>query len=480
MLEMGYETELQEHVKRERAAVKLASKTGQLLYDKGIELVLFRNHLIDTTVSEILDLHDYAKKVVNKPVDVYTTSELAEALLTLDLAPSKMDIGKLASEWLEDTSMSKMDFLKLKLAGFMNEGGNGIEPRDVVLYGFGRIGRLAARELIKQAGKGQQLRLRAIVTRSNSEADLVKRAALLKNDSVHGAFKGTVSVDKERNSLIINGQMVQMIAASNPEDVDYTAFGIDNALVIDNTGVFSTREALSRHLRAKGASKVILTAPGKEIPNIVYGINHKDLDLENENIFSAASCTTNAITPILKVINDTFGVEKGHIETVHAYTNDQNLLDNMHKKPRRGRSAAINMVITSTGAGKAVTKVIPEFQDKLTANAVRVPTPNGSLAILSLTLGKETSIESVNASIREAALNGDLVNQIFYSLDEELVSSDIIGNTCCSVYDAPATIVSKDGKNVVLYTWYDNEFGYTKQVIRLAKYVAKVQRLIYY
>jgi glyceraldehyde 3-phosphate dehydrogenase len=152
----------------------------------------------------------------------------------------------------------------------------------------------------------------------------------------------------------------------------------------------------------------------------------------------------------------------------------------MHKKPRRGRSAAINMVITSTGAGKAVTKVIPEFQDKLTANAVRVPTPNGSLAILSLSLDKQVTLEDVNAAIKEAALNGDLVNQIYYSVDEELVSTDIIGNSCCSVYDAPATIVSKDGKNVVLYTWYDNEFGYTKQVIRLAKYVAKVQRLIYY
>jgi glyceraldehyde 3-phosphate dehydrogenase len=480
MLELGYETELQEHVKRERAAVKLASKTGQLLYDKGIELVLFRNHLVDTTISEILDLHDYAKKVVNKPVDVYTTSDLAEALLTLDLTPSKLDIGKLASEWLEDTSVSKLDFLKHKLNGFMFGGGSQIEPRDVVLYGFGRIGRLAARELIKQAGKGQQLRLRAIVTRSNSEADLIKRAALLKNDSVHGAFKGTVSVDSERNALIINGQIVQMIAASNPEDVDYTSFGINNALIIDNTGVYTTREALSRHLQSKGASKVILTAPGKEIPNIVYGINHKELDRDNENIYSAASCTTNAITPVLKVINDSFGVVKGHIETVHAYTNDQNLLDNMHKKPRRGRSAAINMVITSTGAGKAVTKVIPEFQDKLTANAVRVPTPNGSLAILSLTLGKDVSIETVNAAIKEAALNGDLVNQIYFSVDEELVSSDIIGNSCCSVYDAPATIVSKDGRNVVLYTWYDNEFGYTKQVIRLAKYVAKVQRLIYY
>jgi glyceraldehyde 3-phosphate dehydrogenase len=237
---------------------------------------------------------------------------------------------------------------------------------------------------------------------------------------------------------------------------------------------------LSRHLKAKGVSKVLLTAPGKEIPNVVYGINQTDLDIENENIFSAASCTTNAISPVLKVVNDKFGVVKGHIETVHAYTNDQNLLDNMHKKPRRGRSAAINMVITSTGAGSAVTKVIPDMKDKLTANAVRVPTPNGSLAILSLELNKTTSIEELNAVLRDASLNGDLVNQIYYSYDPELVSSDIIGNTCCSVFDSHATIVSNDGKNVVLYAWYDNEFGYTKQVIRLAKHVTKVQRAIYY
>ena len=179
-------------------------------------------------------------------------------------------------------------------------------------------------------------------------------------------------------------------------------------------------------------------------------------------------------------MNDKFGVIKGHIETVHAYTNDQNLLDNMHNKPRRGRSAAINMVITSTGAGSAVTKVIPELKDKLTANAVRVPTPNGSLAILSLELAKKTSIEEINAVIKDAALNGDLVNQIYYSFDPELVSSDIIGNTCCSVFDSNATIASLDGKNIVLYAWYDNEFGYTKQVIRLAKYITKVRRAIYY
>ncbi len=479
---LGYEKELTSHIERERAAVKLSSKVGELLYDKGVELVLFRNHLIDVTISEILNLHEYSKNVVNKPIDIFSTSSLAEELMKMDLAPAKIDIGKLASEWLAEKSTynTMNDFLRAKLTGFEKANQQSFEPRDVVLYGFGRIGRLAARELIKQAGKGQQLRLRAIVTRGDSDADLIKRAALLKNDSVHGAFRGTVDVDLENRTMIVNGQIIQMISANNPEDIDYTQYGINNALVIDNTGVFTTKEALSRHLQAKGTSRVLLTAPGKEIPNVVYGINQDMIDLENDRIYSAASCTTNAISPILKVVNDKYGVVKGHIETVHAYTNDQNLLDNMHKKPRRGRSAAINMVITSTGAGNAVTKVIPELKDKLTANAVRVPTPNGSLAILSLELEKGTSVEEVNNIVKDAALNGDLVNQIYYAYDPELVSSDIIGNTCCSVFDSNASIVSNDGKNVVLYAWYDNEYGYTKQVIRLAKYVTKVRRAIYY
>ncbi|MEO9258197.1 MAG: glyceraldehyde 3-phosphate dehydrogenase NAD-binding domain-containing protein, partial [Crocinitomicaceae bacterium] len=320
---IGYEDGLKEQVKKERAAVKLASKTGQLLYDKGVELVLFRNHLVDTTISEILNLHAYACDVVNKPIDIFTTSDLAEAILTLDIAPAKLDIGKLANEYLQEKKnfSSMVDFLSNKLSDFIGADKGAIEPRDVILYGFGRIGRLAARELIKQAGKGQQLRLRAIVTRSSSDEDIVKRASLLRSDSVHGAFKGSVVADLENKALIINGQMVYLIAAANPEDVDYTKYGIKNALVIDNTGAFTDRVALSRHLKSKGVSKVILTAPGKEIPNIVYGINHKELDIENETIFSAASCTTNAISPILKVVSDTFGVERGHIETVHAYTN---------------------------------------------------------------------------------------------------------------------------------------------------------------
>lgn len=478
----GYETELKEYISKERSAIDLISSVGHLLYERSVELVLFRNHLTDKSISEVLNLHDYAEKVVNKPIKVADTAALAKELLALDLAPSKLDIGLLASEWQEEGSSyaDKADFLANKLANFIGQDKSEIKPKDVVLYGFGRIGRLCARELIKQAGKGQQLRLRAIVTRRLTESELEKRAALLRNDSVHGAFSGSVDVDFENKALIINGQIVKMIVAKNPEDIDYTEYGLEDVLVIDNTGVFKDKEALGRHLQSKGASKVLLTAPGKGIPNVVYGINHKDLDLDATDIFSAASCTTNAISPVLSVIENAIGIERGHIETVHAYTNDQNLLDNMHSKPRRGRSAAMNMVITSTGAGKAVVKVVPSLEGKLTANAVRVPTPNGSLAVLSLAVKKETDVESVNALIKDAALNGDLVNQINYAIDPEMVSEDIIGNVCCSVFDSNATITSDDGKNIVLYVWYDNEFGYTKQVIRMAKYVAKVRRLIYY
>ena len=285
--DVGYEKELTKHIEHERAAVKLQSYVGELLYEKGIELVIFRHHLTDVTISEILNLHDYAGKVVNKPIDVFTTSALAKIILSLNIKPSKLDIGKLANEWLSESHQfdSQLAFIQKKLIGFEPSNTNEIQPRDVILYGFGRIGRLAARELIRQAGKGQQLRLRAIVTRGASDADIIKRASLLRNDSVHGAFKGTVIEDLQTKSLIINGQIVRMIDASNPEDIDYTSYGINNALVIDNTGVFTTKEALTRHLKSSGVSKVLLTAPGKEIPNIVFGINQQQLDLENETIF---------------------------------------------------------------------------------------------------------------------------------------------------------------------------------------------------
>ena len=476
----SYENQLGDWINKEKSGINLLNSVGTLMYDKGIELVLFRNQLLEIGVSELMNFFAYANNVVKRKTDVDTAALLANEMLKMDLAPSKLYIGLLTAEYIESGATDANVFLSDKLSDMLITDNTKVAPKDVILYGFGRIGRLAARELIKQAGKGQQLRLRAIVVRRLTDTQIIKRADLLRNDSVHGAFKGVVDVDLSTQSIIVNGQHIKFIDSGNPEDIDYTIHGIKDALLIDNTGVFRDKEALSRHLDAKGVSKVLLTAPAKGIPNIVYGINSKELDIENTAIYSAASCTTNCIAPILHIIENKYGVEKGHLETVHSYTNDQNLLDNMHKKPRRGRSAAINMVITSTGAGKAVTKVIPSLAGKLSANAVRVPTPNVSLAILKLSLNSTTSKDDINSTMKDAALKGSLVNQIHYQVDPELVSTDIIGDSCCSVFDSNATICTEEGKDVVLYVWYDNEFGYTKQVIRLAKLIAKVRRLTYY
>ena len=477
---ISYDKQLNDWVNKEKSGVDLLNFVGTLMYDKGIELVLFRKHILEIGVSELMNYFSYANNIVGRENNVETATLLASEMLKMDLAASKIDIGLLTAEYIEENANNANVFLSEKLSHIVGSTENTNRAKDVILFGFGRIGRLAARELIKQAGKGQQLRLKAIVVRKLTDAQIIKRADLLRNDSVHGSFKGVIDVDLENKSMIVNGQVIKFIDGGNPEDIDYTQHEVEDALLIDNTGAFTDKEALSRHLQSKGVSKVLLTAPGKGIPNIVYGINSSGLDLENTDIFSAASCTTNCIAPILHIVENKYGVNKGHLETVHSYTNDQNLLDNMHSKPRRGRSAAINMVITSTGAGKAVTKVIPSLEGKLSANAVRVPTPNVSLAILKLTLNNSTSVAEMNMTMREAALHGNLVNQINYQVETDLVSSDIIGNTCCSVFDSNATIVSEDGEDTVLYIWYDNEFGYTKQVIRLAKQIAKVRRLTYY
>lgn len=476
-----YEKEVSFQADRRKAGIEFIKIISDLWYDKSIELVLFRNQLIDRNVSDIINLHEYAAEFVQKPINVFDTVEIANTIVNLDLPPSKIDIGKLTYEYhLEDNKYHDAKaFVIDKLKNAKNA--KNIKPKDVVLYGFGRIGRLLAREMMSKIGKGQQLRLRAIVTRDRNDANsLEKRASLLRYDSVHGDFEGSVQADVENNALIINGTTVHIITSNAPEEIDYTKYGIEDALVIDNTGAFTTEEALKRHLVSKGVNKVLLTAPGKGVPNIVYGVNHNDYNPDKVDIYSAASCTTNAITPILQVVEETLGVVKGHLETIHAYTNDQNLVDNMHKKYRRGRAAALNMVITETGAGSAVAKALPSLAGKLTSNAIRVPVPNGSLVVLNLEVGKTTSIEEVNGIMRQYALEGELVEQIKYSLNNELVSSDIVGTSAPSIFDSNATIVSGDGKNIVLYVWYDNEYGYSHQVIRLAKYIAKVRRYTYY
>lgn len=477
-----YESEFNSWIDKEKKAIELINVVGKLWFDRSIELLLFRKPLFDIGSSEVLAHHQYAKDIVNKNISIYDSLAIAQAIAQSNLAPSRIDIGRLASEWIDSNgNFSRIeDFVIQKLSQHVGKDKIKMQARDVVLYGFGRIGRIAARELVMQAGKGEQLRLRAIVTRTNSDDDLIKRADLLRNDSVHGPFLGTISVDFENKALVINGQVIYMIAVKDPADVDYEAYGISRALLIDNTGVYRDREGLGNHLKSKGIEKVLLTAPGKgDIPNIVFGINHTEFKT-TETIFSAASCTTNAIVPVLKVIEDSFGIQKGHIETVHSYTNDQNLLDNYHKKYRRGRSAALNMVITETGADKAVSKVFPALEGKLTGNAVRVPTPDVSLAILNLTLNTEVDKVKLEEKLKTASLFGDLVEQIEYSISNELVSSDVIGNSHASIVDGPATIISKDGKSAVIYVWYDNEYGYTRQVVRLAKSLAGVIRLTYY
>lgn len=477
----SFDLEIKSYREQQNAAVELIQIISNLWYNHTVELVLFREQLVDEKVSVILNHLRESTFLTGNILTIFDLLNVARVLEKSNLAPARIDIGKLATKATNDQinveDLSSFIFNELEGIAEWQE----LTPRDVVLYGFGRIGRLLARELINKSGSGKQLRLRAIVTRDPNDAkSLLKRAALLKSDSIHGEFEGEVYTDPEKNALIINGITVNVISAKQPEDIDYTAYGINNALVIDNTGAFRDEKELARHLASKGASQVLLTAPGKGVPNIVYGVNESTIDLEKHAIFSAASCTTNAIAPVLAVLEEKIGILKGHIETIHSYTNDQNLVDNMHKKSRRGRAAALNMVITETGAGSAVSKVLPTLTGKLTSNAIRVPVPNGSLAILNLELTSAISLEQINRILKMSALEGSLVEQIKFSSNDELVSTDIIGTTAAAVIDGPATIVSADGKNIVLYVWYDNEYGYSHQVMRLSRHIAGVRRYTYY
>ena len=348
------------------------------------------------------------------------------------------------------------------------------EGRDVVLYGFGRIGRLIARILLARASDIQGLRLRAIVVRKGGDTDLVKRASLLRRDSVHGPFNGSITVDEARDVIIANGTEIQVIYADNPAVIDYTAYGISDAIVVDNTGKWRDEKGLSQHLESTGVARVLLTAPGKgALKNVVYGINHKSIT-DDDRIVTAASCTTNAITPVLKVLNDEYGVQYGHVETVHSFTNDQNLIDNFHSGNRRGRSAVLNMVIAETGAASAVAKALPELAGKLTGNAIRVPTPDVSMAILNLTLDRDVTKDELNAYLRNVALNSRLRHQIDYIESAEVVSTDFLGSRRAGIVDGLATITS--GNHAVVYVWYDNEYGYSHQVVRVLEKMGGIVR----
>lgn len=452
------------------------------LYRNGINTLVYGKSLVNQSPIELMRAHRFARQSDNNELSEFETYPILLHLASLQLNDCEVDIGELA------VRCPFFDRLKEDQAGletYINEQLKDVigfdskrpsVPSNIVLYGFGRVGRLIARMLVQSTGPGNYFRLSAIVIRKASDDDIYKRASLLQRDSVHGSFNGTVRVDEASSSLVINGNPVKIIYAGSPDDVVYADHDILKPIVIDNTGVWRDEAGLSKHIKS-GAQKVILTAPAKgNIKNIVNGVNNKILEI-NDEIISAASCTTNAIVPVLDILNKEYGISGGHIETVHSYTNDQNLIDNFHKGDRRGRGAPLNMVITSTGAVAAVAKVIPELAGKLTGNAIRVPTPNVSLAILSLVLDKEVTKEVINNYLKSMAFHSKYREIIGFVNSPEIVSTDFYSSPFASIIDSQATITS--GNRITLYCWYDNEYGYSKQVINLTKKIAniKLQRL---
>ena len=475
---MVNDTHFLDWAQREEHAERMVALIGKLYREHSVITTVYGKPLPNKNPIHLIKAHKYARKFDGaQAINMAESEAVLRRMVELNLAPARVDVGKLVSA-ARDAGEDLIAFVDNALAD-ITDAKQGIlsEPRDVVLYGFGRIGRLLARMLVNKVGGGDKARLRAVVVRPKGGNDLARRASLLRRDSVHGPFQGSIDLDYENNEFIINGNRVKLLYANAPEEMDYTAYGINDAMVIDNTGKWRDREGLSRHLQAKGAAKVLLTAPGKgDIPNIVYGVNNGIVSTD-ENIFSAASCTTNAVVPPLKVLDDEYGIVSGHIESVHAFTNDQNLTDNYHPKARRNRSAAMNMVITSTGAASAAAKALPSLAGKLSASAIRVPTPNVSLAILNLTLGRTTTREELNEHLRQNSMGGALQDQIDWTAAPDMVSIDQVGNDHASIIDATATIV--EGDKAVIYAWYDNEYGYSAQCIRLMAQIIGLSRPVY-
>jgi glyceraldehyde 3-phosphate dehydrogenase len=326
------------------------------------------------------------------------------------------------------------------------------------INGFGRIGRTVLRYAVKEKGID--------IVAINDLTDAKTLAHLLKYDSVHGIFPG--KVEYNANELIINGKAIKILAIKNPEELPWKKEKVD--IVLESTGLFTARAKAELHLKA-GAKKVIISAPATdEDITVVMGVNHTLYDPKKHNIISNASCTTNCLAPVAKVLQDSFGIEKGLVTTIHSYTNDQNILDLPHKDLRRARAAAMSMIPTTTGAAKAVALVLPELKGKMDGMAIRVPTPNVSVVDLVATLKKKTDADKVNAALAKAA-KGPLKGILGYC-DEPLVSIDYNGNPLSSIVDASCTKVL-DGNMVKVLSWYDNESGFSKRVIDLINYITK-------
>lgn len=458
---------------RETLTESMIPIIGQLFREKNVIITIYGRSLVNCSVIEILKLHRRVR-MVDPYLSVVDTFPLLNSIKDLNIHSCKIDLGRLTNRFKKE-NVNLKSFLESNITDkLINQLTD--TSTDIVLYGFGRIGRMLARLLLEKNTNREGLTLKAIVVRKRSENDLQKRASLLRRDSIHGQFKGTISVDEENEAIIANGNFIKIIYETNEEPfIDFSKFGITYATLIDNTGKNKDTNSLEKHLKCNGINRVIVTAPtSPSIKNIVFGVNHDQIT-RNDKIISAASCTTNAIAPILHIIQNKFGIEMGHIETIHSYTNDQNLLDNYHKKDRRGRSAVTNMVITETGAAEAIKSILPELNGKVTGSAIRVPTADVSIAILSLRLSSVSSKDEINEYIRQISNSESLQEQIDYTHSTKVVSSDFIGSQTAGIFDAQATIVN--GTQVVLYVWYDNEMGYSSQVLRIASKIAGIYYL---
>jgi len=330
----------------------------------------------------------------------------------------------------------------------------------IAINGFGRIGRNVARALFQRTD--HDLELVSINDLGNAKAN----ALLFKRDSVHGNFPGTVEV--EGNDLVINGKRIQVTAERDPANLPHAANGVD--IVLECTGFFTDKATAGKHIDA-GAKRVVISAPGKNVDKtVVFGVNHETLT-KDDIIISNASCTTNCLAPLAKVLNDSVGIVSGFMTTVHSYTNDQNTLDQLHSDMRRARAAALSMIPTTTGAARAVGEVLPELKGKLDGSSIRVPTPNVSVVDLKFLPKRDTTVEEVNSLLKAAAESGPLKGVLGYS-DEPLVSIDYNGDPASSTIDSLETAVI-DGKLVRVLSWYDNEWGFSNRMIDTTGVVAK-------
>lgn len=444
--------------------------------DYNVVLSIFSQALLGADDIGVVRAHRFARHVVDRPLSMQSTLDILRVLDSLELVPASLDLGSLVVRFNRDPEGDLEAFLRAQLTDIIDKR-SARHHRDVVLYGFERVGRMIARLLIARDSEYAGPRLRAIVVPPRGN-DTVSIGALLRRDSVHGQFAGSVIVDEEAGTVTANGVEIQVITTEDAASVDYAAHGIEHAIVVDNSRESQDRAGLEQHLAASGVERVVLVGRGEgDVKNVVYGINdHEITDDQAGKVVATASCTTNAVATILSALDGRYGIRHAHIESVHAYTSDQSLLDEYHSSPRRGRAANLNIVPASTGAEQAVAEVLPALQGKVTAAAVRVPVPDVSMAALNLALDKNVDRDGLNNYLRKVSLYSTMKQQVDFTTSPTVVSSDFAGSDYNCIVDG-ATTMAHDN-HVSVRIWYDNDVSHARQSLRIIEHIAGARRTV--